>query len=91
METQKRNLVVALVVIGVAAAAFVFLNQQGDSGPQDIQGAIYYRGPMKSKGGDTWGTLDGKQVERPAETVGNPAGGAPTTEKPAKDEAQQPQ
>jgi tartrate dehydratase beta subunit/fumarate hydratase class I family protein len=91
METKKRNLVMALVVVGVAAAAFVFLNQQGDTGPQDIQGAIYYRGPMKAKGGDSWGTLDGRKVERPTETVGKPAGVASAPGKPDKDKTQQPQ
>lgn len=88
MDPRKRNLVVAAVALGAAACAFVFLNRQGDEAPTEVKGAIYYTGPIKSKGGDVWGTPDGKVAERPTNSPGTQAGASDT--KPADEGTKEP-
>lgn len=48
----------------VAAVAYVFMKMREQTDPAPSETG-YYTGPMRAKGGNTWGTEDGKEVPPP--------------------------
>jgi len=61
---------VAILAVTIAVAAFVFFRLGRPEEDYRVEGAIYYRGPMKAKGSNVYGNEDGSLAQPPKKSSG---------------------
>jgi hypothetical protein len=81
MYTPKERRRMLFGVAALIAAAGVMRAFLGSPAKPEPSASGYYAGPMKAKGGTTYGTEDGRQVAAPTEMPGEAIASAPRPER----------